>query len=252
MFYLLIVVFGFTIATEVFTDDGKMGPFSPKSHSSFGYEIPVELNIKAKNPMFNDISYDGYKEKVDDKGKRIFYKVLEYENPISPKDSLNFKSILGINNYRMKSDFELTSDTYKGDGYIHVKPKTAINKGIIVFKTYANFVLLIAIFFFLKNIFKRLMVNIKFSQKLYWLIQILGITMILKVSISSISNSILGKEVQYVGIEPLNNDLRYVNIVMNPHLDFDFTLFLIGLSLIILSALLKEGSKMQQENELTI
>lgn len=252
IFYLLTLVFVFTLVTEAFTDDGKIGAFSSKSHSSFGYEMPIKHNIKPKSPMFNNILYNNYKEDVDDNGRRVFNWILEYENSITQEDSLNFKSVLGINNYGLENNFELTSDVYRGDGYIHIKPKTVFNKFIIVFRTYMNFILLIAIFFFLKNIFKMLLVKIKFSQKLYKRIQILGIIMISKVFISAISNSILGKDIPYVGIFPLNNSLKYVDITMNPGLDFDFTLLLVGLSLVILSVLLREGNRIQQDNDLTI
>ena len=252
IFYLLIVAFGFTVAAEAFTDDGKIGAFSSKTHSSFGYQIPVELNVKPKNPMFNNMLYNNYKEYVDDNGRKTYNWVLEYENSITQEDSLNYKTVIGINNYGLENNFELTSSIFKGDGYVHVKPKTVFNKAVLVFKTYVNSILLIVIFFFLKNIFKMLIMNIKFSQKLYRFIQILGIIMILKVFVSSISNSILGKDIPYVGIFPLNNSLKYVDITMNPGLDFDFTLLLVGLSLVILSVLLREGSIMQQENDLTI
>jgi len=39
---------------------------------------------------------------------------------------------------------------------------------------------------------------------------------------------------------------------MNPRLDFDFILLFVGLSIIVLSSLLRNGDKLQQENDLTI
>ncbi|MCD2258005.1 DUF2975 domain-containing protein [Psychroserpens luteolus] len=251
-FYLLIIAFGFALATEAFTDDGKMGNFSPKFNSALGYEMPVEFKIKPKSPMFNNILFTDYKEGIDDKGKKTYATIPQYANSITTEDSLNFKAVVSINNYGMGDNFELTSNVFRGDGHVHIKPKTLFNKVIIVFRTYMNFIILIIIFFFLKNIFKMLRITIEFSQKLYKLIQMLGVIMISKVLLSVIINSILGMWLTDIGIQPLNDGLNYVDITMSSRLDFDFSLFLVGFSLIVLSALLKSGSKMQQENKLTI
>ena len=42
------------------------------------------------------------------------------------------------------------------------------------------------------------------------------------------------------------------NVLIYPRLDFNLLMFIVGLSLIILSTLLKEGNRIQQENDLTI
>jgi len=253
-FYILIIAFGFTLATEAFTDDGKIGNFSSKFNSSRGYDVPIAFQIKPKTPMFNNIIDLDYREEIDPNGKKRYTTIPQYANAITLEDSLNFKTIVSINNYYGEAGdtMELNSDVFRGDGFIQVKPKTVFNKGIVIFKTYINFILLIIIFFFLKNIFKMLRIHIEFSQKLYRLIQMLGIIMISKVLLSLLLNFILKRSLINIQIEPLNNSLKYVDITMNSRLDFDFSLLLIGLSLIVLSSLLKSGSRMQQENKLTI
>ncbi|WP_298900810.1 DUF2975 domain-containing protein [uncultured Psychroserpens sp.] len=251
-FYLLIIAFGFALVTEVFTDDGKMGNFSPKFNSSHGYEMPVKFEVRPKSPMFNNILFTNYEEEIDTNGKKRYYTIPQYATPITIKDSLNFKTIISINNYGMEDNFELTSKVLRGDGYIRIKPKTAFDKVLIVLRTYMDFVILIFVFFFLKNIFKMLRIDIRFSQKLYRLIQILGVIMIVKVLLSIIINSVLGRALKEIRITPLDDALKYMDITMSSHLGFDFSFLLVGLSLIVLSALLRSGNKMQRENNLTI
>ena len=251
-FYILIIAFGFALATEAFTDDGKIGNFSPKFSSSRGYEIPVEFEVRPKNPVFNNIRTFNYEEEIDSNGKKKYYTIPQYVNPITVEDSLNFKTIVSINNYGGEDNFELTSKVLRGEGYMHVKPKRTLDKVLIVFRAYMDFIVLIFVFFFLKNIFKTLRISIQFSQKLYRLIQILGVIMIFKVLLSITVNFILGGRLKEMSITPLDETLKYIDITMSSHLGFDFSFLLVGLSLIVLSALLKSGSNMQRENNLTI
>ncbi|BAO75792.1 DUF2975 domain-containing protein [Winogradskyella sp. PG-2] len=80
----------------------------------------------------------------------------------------------------------------------------------------------------------------------------IGALLVFKILFATISGFILGLALPYISIEPMNIELKYANISMNPRLEFDFVLFLMGLSLFILSELLKEGNRIQQENDLTI
>ena len=251
-FYILITVCVFTLITEIFTNNGKIGTFYSKFHSSFGYELPVDISIEPQDLMFNDILYDDYKQKIEKNDSRVFHWVIEYTDKITLEDSSRFKSIVGPYNYGLENSLELTSDIYKGEGYVRVKPKKLFDRIIIIFRSYANFILLIAIFFILKKIFRTLITSIKFSHKLFKSIQVLGILIILMVFISIISNSILGEQVNYFAIEPLNNSVKYIKVRMTPRLDFNFTLFIAGLSILVLSMLLKEGHRIQKENQLTI
>ncbi|MDT0557920.1 DUF2975 domain-containing protein [Ichthyenterobacterium sp. W332] len=251
-FYLLIILLVIGLGFEAFTKDGKVGKFSTGIHHSIGYELPVKFQINPKNPMFNNSLFELESEKINSLGQKSQSGRSHYVKPITKEDRINYKSIISIDNNAMVDTYELNSRTFRGNGYVIVKPKTTLNKIIISIRSYISFILGIIIFFFLKTIFKMLKSKFEFSSKLYKKIQKLGIILIIEVILTTISNFILAKDLPIIKVGPIDSSLRYVSIYMNPRLDFNFTLVLIGLSLIILATLLREGNRIQQENELTI
>ncbi len=252
VFYILIVAFGAILALEILTNNGKIGNFYSNFHSSRGYAIPVELKITPENPMFNDIRFTKYEEGVDKAGVKTYTKVREYANSISSEDSLNFKTIVSIEEFYGLDNFDLITDKFSSNGYVYVEPKTSAVKVVILFRTYLNLIFLITIFFLLRNMFKSLRIRIQFSQRLYKSIQLLGIIIIVKVLLYVISNSFLGKTLSQINVEPIDKRLSYLEVLMHPRLDIDYTLLIVGFSLIVLSSVLKTGSSIQQENDLTI
>ncbi|WP_430466977.1 DUF2975 domain-containing protein [Winogradskyella ouciana] len=251
-FYLLIILLIIAISFEAFTKDGKLGQFSSGVHHSVGYQVPVSLKVHPQKPMYNSLLFELKNKSTNAMGQKYSSGVSHYAKPLTKEDSLNFRTIVSIHNRDMEDNYELTSQVFKGDGYVNVKPKKLLDKIILLIKTYLGFVLLIVIFFFLKNIFKALKSNFEFSQKLYKSIQILGIILIVQVLLVTICNYIVGSQLSMVGIRPLDYKLNYVTLSMNPRLDFDFMIFFVGISLLVLSTLLKSGNELKQENDLTI
>ena len=251
-FYFLIIWIVVSIGFEVFTSNGKIGNFSSGSHHSIGYQMPVKFSISPKKPMYNNELFKLEKEGVNTLGQSYSSGTGTYVKPITSEDSLNFKSIVSIHNNDMIDRYEFTSTQLLSNGYITVNPKTMVNKFLMIVRSYSGLLILILVFLFLKRIFKALKTNFLFSQKLYKSINLIGILLICHVLLNSIINFILGIDLPYVGISPLDYNLKYVTISMNPRLDFDFTLFLIGFMLIVLSTLLNKGNQIQQENDLTV
>lgn len=251
-FYFLIIFFAIAIGFEIFTQDGKLGKFSSGVHHSIGYQVPVSLKVQPESPMFNNLLFKLKNKGTNTMGQQYSSGVSHHVKPLLKEDSLNFKTIVSIHNRGMEDKYQLTSDIFRGDGYINVKPQKLTDTMLLLFRTYLNFILLIIVFFFLKNIFQMLKSDLKFSQRLYKSIQTLGLILILQVLMVTICNLILGNQLSYVDIKPLDYKVQYVTLSMNPRIDFDFTLFLVGFSLIVLSSLLKAGNRIQQENELTI
>lgn len=250
--YLLITLFIVVLAFEAFTEDGKLGKFSSGVHHSYGYQIPVTFQINPQNPMLNNFVYKKKSEGINNSGQKYSSGIVEYVKPLTATDSLNFKTKISIHNNGIVDYYDITKSVFRGDGYITVKPKTLFNKIIIVFRTYLNFVVLILVFFFLKKIFEALKNNIEFSHRLSKFIKAIGALLVFKTLLVIVSNFILGTKLPFIVVDPLDYNLRYLTVSMNPRLDFDFTLFLVGLSLVILSTLLKKGNQIQEENDLTI
>ncbi|MDH7912257.1 DUF2975 domain-containing protein [Winogradskyella sp. SYSU M77433] len=251
-FYFLILWLIVSFASDIFTDDGKFGRFSSGNHHNIGYQLPVKFSISPKEPLYNNELYKLEKEVYNKSGYKYSVGKSEYLKAINSKDSINHKSIVSIHNNSTIDYYNLTSTSFVSDGYITVDPKTLSNKIVIIFRSYLGFLLLIIVFFFLKKIFKLLIENFKFSQRLYKNVNIVGLLLIGHTLLKSLANFYLGKNFQYASIKPIKNNINYVAISMNPRLDFEFTLFLLGCVLLILSTLLYKGSQIQEENELTI
>ncbi|WP_418636317.1 DUF2975 domain-containing protein [Winogradskyella sp.] len=251
-FYFLIIWIVVAISFEVFTQDGKVGDFSSGSHHSIGYQMPVKFSISPKKPMYNNELFKLEKEGINTLGQSYSSGTGTYVKPITSEDSLDFKSIVSIHNKDMVDHYEFTSTQLVSNGFITVNPKTMVNKFLIIVRSYLGLLILLLVFLFLKRIFKALKTNFLFSQKLYKSINLIGILLICYVLLNSIINFILGIDLPYVSISPLDYNLKYVTISMNPRLDFDFVLFLIGFMLLVLSTLLNKGNQIQQENDLTI
>ncbi|MBU2921821.1 DUF2975 domain-containing protein [Winogradskyella psychrotolerans] len=251
-FYTLLLWFVASISIDVFTTDGKIGNFSSGSHHSIGYQMPVKVQISPKKAMYNNSLFKLEKEGINTLGQSYSSGTGTYVKPITSEDSLDFKSIVSIHNKDMVDHYEFTSTQLVSNGFITVNPKTMVNKFLIIVRSYSGLLILLLVFLFLKRIFKALKTNFLFSQKLYKSINLIGILLICYVLLNSIINFILGIDLPYVSISPLDYNLKYVTISMNPRLDFDFVLFLIGFMLLVLSTLLNKGNQIQQENDLTI
>lgn len=86
-------------------------------------------------------------------------------------------------------------------------------------------------------------------------INILGIIFITKEILELITSYIIGSYYEHIAVKTFIDGKAFssgVQLSMNPRLEFEFTLFLVGLSLLVLASLLKSGNQIQQENDLTI
>jgi hypothetical protein len=83
----------------------------------------------------------------------------------------------------------------------------------------------------------------------------LGAIMIIKTLLNLIISYVYSSYYGVISTETLVDNNTFsggIRFSLNPRLEFEFSLFLIGLSLLVLANLLKAGNSIQQENELTI
>ena len=146
-------------------------------------------------------------------------------------------------------------DNYTFEGYIQLKSNKIWITLCQLIKSYSGLTLLIIIFFLLSKIFKSLKKKIEFNILLVRNVKFIGILLVIKSLTEVLLNYIIGSQFDIIKISSYNGDYfseQNKIIHMNPALDFEFTTFVIGLSFLVLSYLLKHGYKLSQENELTI
>ncbi|MGY8910065.1 MAG: DUF2975 domain-containing protein [Flavobacteriales bacterium] len=271
-FVFLISFLLFQISLEIFTNNGNIRLSNDSqissTHSKDGYNVPVNFNIsfdKKKVYTFKEDSISYSFTKYDDQFKNK-YENSDYHKDILERIGITQKELDSIFKYSpdvksfgskiLINEFDnqnllTNSSSFKTDGYLQVKSSNWFYKICQILKNYLVFIFSILIFYYLKSIFKLLNKNINFSSKLSSKIKTLGILMIVWQIFSLILSIILGQYFKYAWLKNTVG-LQDISIIINPRIEFNFTVFLIGISLIVLSILLKKGFNIQQENDLTI
>ncbi len=259
LFGLSVLALTWSIASEIFTSDGKFNNFFVDNHHAIGYSFPVTVQTKFPDSIVtyasgshtyykgqgvilpDKINQDSLKDKIVNN-----VKIWPYPKPNSLITSTGPKPNLKIlvNNSNIISD-----------GYIIVNAKEFWVKALLFTQVYVSHISLIFIFFLLSTIFKKLKVRFDFSKKLISHTRLIGLLLISKEIINTIIVLILSKQIHTITVSSFLNGALikkgiYTNI--NPRLDFDLTIFLLGITLIVLSILFYKGYSLRKENDLTI
>jgi len=249
---LLILV---NIGFELFTDNGKVGSFSAGSHHSKGYSIPVKIKTRVYDPVFNNFKLINKKKSNNNSGLEWSYAQGVYFNDMPADINEGTKNILTFHFDDQTEFFTTNEDIFRSDGYIIAKSKNKLISFLLVVKGYLGILGLVMMLFFLERIFFRLNKKLSFSNKLYFEVKWLGLVFTLTEILRLLFSYILGTYYRYISSETLINGETLtdgIKLSMNPRLEFDLAFFMIGLSLIVLANLLKSGSQLQQENDLTV
>mgnify|MGYP000684030633 CR=1 FL=1 len=255
---LLVIVsllFLVNIGFELFTDNGKVGSFSAGSHHSKGYYIPVKMQTRVYDPIFtNEISLN-IKEHTNENGMKWRSSNPEYVDKLPDDINVGTKNILSFHFDNDMEYFKTNDDSFIYDGFIVAKSDNPIIILVQILKAYSGIFSLIIMLFFMERIFYSLNKSLTFTHNLNKKVKYLGIVFIFSESLSLLFSYVLGSYYGRISTQTLIDGKRLsggLDLSMNPRLEFDFAFFLIGLSLLVLASLLKSGSQLQQENELTI
>ncbi|AUC16339.1 hypothetical protein BTO06_14795 [Tenacibaculum sp. SZ-18] len=110
----------------------------------------------------------------------------------------------------------------------------------------------IFILYFLKGIFSILKVNLTFDNNIIRFTKLIGLLIILIEVLGLVLSFIIGRYYDLISINSETNYNNAFNLSLNPTLEFNFSMFIVGLSLLVVSILLNKGNELQTENELTI
>ena len=259
-FWLGCVLWMFSIASEIFTENGKLGTLHT-GHYSRGFPVPVQVDIsipdsivtyKVDGGVIRSSNYHKEDLSIHDEAPWTSKNLIPDTLCIEKELIKNEISIIDIKD--KKQAFNINSSRISTSGYVNVKSPSLFLNTVLFAKKYLIFLLWLACFYQLKKIFLQLRKRFSFTIDLAKRVKWLGLLFIMKESVQLIIVIFLS---QYYGLILVdtyqdNTLLQGINIMMNPRLDFDITIFVIGLSLVILSVLLTVGNNMEQENQLTI
>ncbi|MEM0517909.1 MULTISPECIES: DUF2975 domain-containing protein [Aequorivita] len=238
-FWVSIAFLIFNLSLLVFTHDGSVGNFSTDLHPSKGFQIPVKMYIRTPDSIF------------DWKGERPSKRI--------DKDIYSINKIPAETSFEILSKFknetlQLTQNHVSVNTKVRVKSSNMLFGIFGYFYNYLSLVVAVISFYLLKRIFQILRRRITFSSALFENIRNLGFLFIFSqicyVVLSVYFATNYGVIRFILADDPNVNQL--VEYIFNPTLDFNFVFFIMGLSLIILSVLLRYGQSIREDNDLTI
>ncbi|WP_417369343.1 DUF2975 domain-containing protein [Flavobacterium beibuense] len=196
--------------------------------SSIEYDVPayITYNIPGKNINEENIYLSKFTNYKD--GKVI---TEDYEKPDDRESTLLMR------------------------GEINIKPKNIFHKTILIVKYYLLFILGIFITWHIREFFKKLSIDFKFSPKHKKHLNTIAYSImsfeLLKFIVSLINKAYISniKSIIYV---PSIRDSNYTLLNFKITYDINLLPFFLGAIIICISKLLEYGQQLQEENDLTV
>ena len=282
-FWFMLVFFLFQISMEIFTKNGSFktsesGKISSAGHFEKGYDVPVNIHLYI-SPQKKEFTY-----KSDSTSNSSGMTFSRFTNPKDNlfKDSMyasfdkKMLQISGLTQKKLDSFFENSSDikitgnkiligypfeenkflktntsSFSTKGTLNIKSTNSFFAFCQFLKSYIPFLISLLIIYQLKSIFKLLKKDFGFSLQLSKRIKKTGFLLIIGQIITLFLSLIFTFYYGFASFKNWNQN-NGIQLTINPRLEFDIVLTLVGLSLLILGVLLKKGNEIQQENDLTI
>lgn len=241
---------------DIFTSNGKIGNFYSASHHSKGYPIKAKIQFKIPDStiIYNGIDKSGSIVSSDHNKMTKEFKTIKADKNLIKTYQIN--KISAYNGLKkMDSLNRVSIEGSSAEIDIIFNPKDTLFKLILIFKTYVTLLTALFVLFQLKNLFKTLNQNFKFSLKLNNYIKKIGYALltyqIIKILISVLILQFITRiEFNHFIPSIKNSNFNFMSLYLE--IDFNLMTIFVGLSLIILSKLLKYGYEIQEESELMI
>lgn len=157
--------------------------------------------------------------------------------------------------YFKEPPFELVSSTVAGNGAIFVKPSNSLYDFVLGFRKFILLIGWILIFYHSRKIFQSMKSRLTFSLTLIKRVKWIGVLLIFPQLIEGLVNYYFSKQYTGVSVNSSRNIGRHLEGVIaniGSYYDFNWTIIIVGLSLLVVSSLFKLGLEMEHENNLTI
>lgn len=248
-FWIILIFFVSNISIQLlFTDSEIKTSKNSKISVPKGYPIPVQVNLSLSK--YGNI-YESNKgiasvpdnEPIDDTVQKII-------NHHTKKTRIGseFKLIDSVEN----DNFQFTNKIFPGKTHIMIIPKKTFLVFLLFINKHYKILITLIILFYLKGIFKNLKEELSFNPYISSRTKLIGLLIILKELLSLILTFGISKYYSVISINSETNFRYAFNLNFYPTLEFSFSLFITGLSLLIISSLLQQANTLQTENNLTI
>lgn len=269
LYYFSMIAFVFALAItiyvvsfETFSKSSQVGNFQSSNHHSVGYNFPITIQTSIPDSVITNLSNDS-------QNSHRYYEDQQNLHPIftdnkEPKNKITNEITvwpkLEENSYQitkeLKNSFPITytANNISSDGYARLNSNIFWIKFLLALRSYIAIVVL-AILLIMIQIFKKLRIDLNFSKSLAIKTRVIGFIILGYQFINTSLILILSNYFTVIRVDSLLNNVffdrgLYVNIT--PRLDFNVSIFILGLSIIIIGFLFDQGEVLKQENELTI
>ncbi|MDW3193672.1 MAG: DUF2975 domain-containing protein [Cytophagales bacterium] len=154
-----------------------------------------------------------------------------------------------------KGPLQHTRSDITAFGTVYAKSSDSWLNVLMQLSNKLNLILTILILYQLKCIFFSLKKSFSFEPKIATRVKWLGMILIASEIFSASRSYFLTKFNDYIMLESFDNGKwmkSIIDININPTITFEWSIFIVGFSLLVLSSLLQLGNSIEAENELTI
>lgn len=259
-FWFSIAFLIFNIILNLFFENSeiKTGKYS-KISTPKGYVIPLQLNLSLRQDGYNYISNKGSITVLDNKSlKEQFYDFKNIkEDRVKEIIENHTKKIrtgskLEITDLSGNQPLKFSNKILPGKISMFVTSEHTFLSILLFINQHYRILITIFILYFLKAIFSNLKNNLTFNNKIARHTKLIGLLITLKQVLGLILSFVIGSSYNLISINSETNYNNAFNLSLNPTLEFNFSMFIVGLSLLVVSILLNKGNNLQTENELTI
>ncbi|WP_281231468.1 DUF2975 domain-containing protein [Flavobacterium gelatinilyticum] len=241
-----------------FTPKGGLGHFSSTMHHSKGYPVDVKIQLNIPDTLINyrNNNENGLIIKSNNQDLQERFNKIKTDTLYSKTFQINRFEVYDNKYHEIKKEIVRPTVQYKNSEIeIILNPKDSFFKCILILKNYLSLILIMFVSLQFMRLFKELRTNFVFNDLLKKRIKNIGYSLIAYQIVNFIASLIT---MQYLSIIKYYHYLpniaystfNFMNLTSTP--EYNITILFLGLCCLVLARLLKYGSDLQNENELTI
>lgn len=262
-FWGFVIFFLFVVSNKLYPHQFTFGDsWVPKEPE--GFALPIDFQLSIPDSI---VSYHASDSLGLTSGITMLYSKDDHPIDEADKKIDSLRKLPGVQKQLIHNELTFYSGTQvdtivqhtdsniRLKGSMTIKSSNAWIDGIIKIVQHLNIVLAILILYQLKGIFFLLKRSLSFDIKIIQRVTWLGLILIISELMNASQSYYISRLIDYIDISSydngstINNGLR---TQIYPMITFEWSIFIVGCSLLVLSTLLRQGNILETENELTI
>lgn len=262
-FWAMVTFFLFVVGNSLYPKEITFGDsWVPKEPEGFALPIDFQLSVPDSIVSYHASDSLGLTSGITMLYSKDYYPIDETAKKIDSlrnlpdvEKQLIHNEITFYSGSQKDTIIQHTDSNIRLTGTVIIKSSNAWVNGVIKISKYLDFVLVILILYQLKGIFFLLKRSLSFQIKIIQRVKWLGLIMIISELLNAGRSYYMSRLTDYIDISSYDNSSTIISGLRTqiyPMITFEWSIFTIGCSLLVLSTLLQQGNILEAENELTI